>query len=110
MMQGTSISWPKTIAFLKEQADEAYVWDDDHGYWAVKDRWHYWDLPPRIGTPPVSRLRGAFDHAGTWHKNHPGLRDNFMMVAWPSLGLPAQKRIETFFADHRLTGLDFLDH
>lgn len=110
-MQKPWSSWSDTIAFLKEQANAAYVWNEDLGYWQVKERWHYWGHPEPVITMPVRHLRDAFEQADLWHKNHPSLSGNFMMRAWPALSERVQKDIAYFFeAEGQLQNFDFLDH
>lgn len=109
-MGNDTTNWPGAITYLKAQADVAYVWDDRLSYYAVKTRWYYWDYAAPVPTSPSKHLCDAFDQAASWHQNHPSLRHNFMMNAWPELTGLHQSRIAAFFEENGLSDFDFLDH
>ncbi len=104
------LDWNERIEWLKDQAKEAYVWDEAASYWRVKTRWRYEGHPLATYPPPQIDLTHSFKHAAEWTEDNPNLSGNLMFRAWPELSVQSRSAINDWVRKQGLKDIEFFDH
>ncbi|QQG36931.1 MAG: hypothetical protein HYS17_03935 [Micavibrio aeruginosavorus] len=88
------------VNWLREQAAQAYVWDEAGQYHRV--------IAPR--GPTARTLREAWQSLSAADERFPSLKHNLFVGALPRLPLAARAQINAFFSAQGLRDFEFLDH